>query len=178
MKFHDTPDDNHHLSTTAEHADNWDDDFEVQTQNYSARKRNFSTPGRRDVSCKFNVGGDETLQVGSRIWDDSRIATARSRRALPLRILLHHRLCRSSPLITNTHRLNYFFVLQLPMCFPSQIPPCLWFPSMSDVQLRFITPFSAHTQRTRKEAVKEEEPSPPRGENLVGRYGRALFFFG
>ena len=34
----------------AEHTDNWDDDFEVQTQNYWAPKRNFSTPGWQDVS--------------------------------------------------------------------------------------------------------------------------------
>jgi len=34
---------------------------------------------------------------------------------LPLRILRHLRLCRSSPLIAHHHRLNYFLVLRLPV---------------------------------------------------------------
>ena len=41
---------------------------------------------------------------------------------LHLRIFGRHHLCHSSPLITNTHRLNLSLVLQQPACFPSQIP--------------------------------------------------------
>ena len=40
-----------------------------------------------------------------------------------------------------------------------------------------LLPLSPPIQRTREAAVTEE-PSPPRGENSVGRYGRAIFVLG
>jgi hypothetical protein len=109
--------------------------------------------------------------------------------ALPLRILRHHCLCRSSRLITNIRRLNLFLVLQRPLCSPSQIPiapiilfvldsSCLQLSSTSDVGLWIVTPFATHTQRMREEAVKEEEPSASRGNDGVGRHGRPLFVLG
>jgi hypothetical protein len=41
-----------------------------------------------------------------------------------------------------------------------------------------LHPSPPHAQRMRKKAVKEEEPSPLRGENRVDRYGRAVFVLG
>jgi len=37
-----------------------------------------------------------------------------------------------------------------------------------------LLPFAPYTQRTREEAVKEKQPSTPRGENQVGIYGPVL----
>ena len=39
----DTPEANRHPSTTAEDTENWDDDFELETQNKSPRKQRLST---------------------------------------------------------------------------------------------------------------------------------------
>jgi len=88
-------------------------------------------------------------------------------------------------LITHTHPHNLFLVLQWPACFPfrtlsipihrsSSTPLFLRFLSASIFRLCIVTTFAPDMQRTR-EAVEEEEPSPPRGENRVGRYDRAVF---
>jgi serine/arginine repetitive matrix protein 2 len=84
-----TPETNHHpTSTTAEHTENWDDDFEVETRNNSPRKPKLSTPRRRDVREESwddeleleAKRGDLDAEFGRRDEED-RTVTARSRRA-------------------------------------------------------------------------------------------------
>ena len=69
--------------------------------------------------------------------------------------------------VPNEH--SYLFVVD---------PCCLRFPLVPNVQPRLVAPFAAYTQRTREDAVKEEELSLPRRENQVGRYGWPVFVLG
>ena len=85
----DTLDTNHH-PTTAEHTENWDDDFEVETRNNSPRKPKVSTPRRQEVreeswddELELEAKRDELdddAEFGRRDEED-RTVTARSRRA-------------------------------------------------------------------------------------------------
>ena len=58
--------------------------------------------------------------------------------------------------------------------YSSSNPTFLRFQPASLVWLRIFSLFAAHRQRTGEEAVKKGEPSTPRGDNRVGRYGQAI----
>ena len=84
-----TPDTDHHpTGTAAEHTENWDDDFEVETRNNSPRKPKLSTPRRRDVreeswddELEMEAKRDDLDAEFGRRDEEDRTVTARSRRA-------------------------------------------------------------------------------------------------
>ena len=99
---------------------------------------------------------------------------------LPLGILRHYHLCHSSTLIANVRRLNFFLVLQWPVCSPSQIPftsippqPPL-FIVLSHVRYWGLHCYPPSHPRT-EEAVKKEKSSAPRGDDGVDRHGQPVF---
>jgi hypothetical protein len=117
-----TPDTTYHqLALRNTRKIGWDDDFEVETRNNSPRRPKLSTLRRRDVreeiwddELKLEAKRDDLdAEFGCRDEED-RTVTARSPYASLSRSILRrrHHPCRSSPLITNAHRLNLSFVLQ------------------------------------------------------------------
>ena len=82
--------------------------------------------------------------------------------------------------LTSTHRPNLFLgqYIRCSEHYPHLFifnSPCLRFRTPFDVRLCLNTPFASHTNRTREEAVVEEQSSASRGKDRVGRHGRAIF---
>jgi hypothetical protein len=81
LDTHDT--NRHHPSTMAKQTENWDDDFEAETQNNSLRKPKFSTPRRREESwddeLEMEVKREESDQESGGGTGEDRTVTARSR---------------------------------------------------------------------------------------------------